>query len=484
MGAGAEGYRTTNESFGMMPMAKIRDPLLAGGDTASLTAAADALDAVATGLATVNDSLSAVERSYAEAHQGDAAEQTKMYLRKLGEPGRVGALTFTGAARALRAQADHYVAARARLESLDPPSGGGIPVRTVMEVAQKQRRLEAAEIATGYQADSNATITAFESFAPISLPTPDGRAATVPEVVWPSTGGPVVGLDPASTSAAPGSGAGPGHAAVPAAPMVPGADGGDPGRAAVAPTGGASTGAGPGRLAGPRSGADPVGLAEMPATGAAGTATRAGMTGATGSGLPGAAGARAGAVVPGVRAPGVGPFRSGTRSPASAGSASGTPGGAGQRAPDRASIPRSPGGVPTPRSTDGASAPRSSGPRSSGPAPEQGGVLRPRPAGAGEPWTGGRGAAGPGGAAGERLGAARPLGERAPGFAGVEENPRAGTGARQASSSHLPFVPGGAAGTRPGESRARPDWLVEDDPEGVWLGEVPPYGPPVLGRDV
>jgi hypothetical protein len=51
----------------------------------------------------------------------------------------------------------------------------------------------------------------------------------------------------------------------------------------------------------------------------------------------------------------------------------------------------------------------------------------------------------------------------------------------------MPLMPGGAMATRPGESKARPDWLVEEDPEGVWLADVPDYGPPVLGgegRDV
>jgi hypothetical protein len=67
-----------------------------------------------------------------------------------------------------------------------------------------------------------------------------------------------------------------------------------------------------------------------------------------------------------------------------------------------------------------------------------------------------------------------------------EHAPRGQTGVRP-TSSHMPFVPGGGMGARPGESKARPEWLVEDDPEGAWLADVPEYGPPVLGgqgRDV
>ncbi|MCE3556171.1 hypothetical protein LWC33_32610, partial [Pseudonocardia sp. RS11V-5] len=77
-------------------------------------------------------------------------------------------------------------------------------------------------------------------------------------------------------------------------------------------------------------------------------------------------------------------------------------------------------------------------------------------------------------------------GERLRGADPLAEATRTGPGARtpSAQSSHLPYVPAGAGGGRRGEPHPRPDWLVEDDPEGVWLADVPAYGPGVLrGED-
>jgi hypothetical protein len=47
---------------------------------------------------------------------------------------------------------------------------------------------------------------------------------------------------------------------------------------------------------------------------------------------------------------------------------------------------------------------------------------------------------------------------------------------------HVPFL-GAAAGAARDEEHRRPSWLVEDDPEALWFGDLPPHVEPVIRPD-
>ena len=87
-------YNGTAVAFEGMTLPEIRDPVAAGPGAGTMRAAEQALAEVSRKLADVNAELEALEREYADAHEGEAAEVTRMYLRKLGEPGRVGTVMF------------------------------------------------------------------------------------------------------------------------------------------------------------------------------------------------------------------------------------------------------------------------------------------------------------------------------------------------------------------------------------------------------
>jgi len=490
-----ERYSGTAVPFGAMSLREIRDPVTAGTGTESMNAAADALDSVARRLADLNGRMAAVERAYAEAHEGQAAEETKVYLRKLGEPGRVGEITFGSAGQALREQATYYDAARRDLAGI--PDTPGPPTRTAAALSDRHERA-ASDIAGRYQENSNANLTAaFESFTPISLPVPNSGPADTPQVAWPGVDTTVSPMSVASTgptapptSAAPGGVDAGGFAAAAGAGASGGAAG--PGTAALNPATrtGASRGGGSAGV-----GLDGAGAADGSSLSRRGgeASSRLGDGSAAGGLARGSAAGRLGG-------------GSAVGGPASLGARAGDPGSAGRpgaggpetgRGSGLGAGGRATGPTPLRAGGDGLLGPRLPrgadglyGSSDTGRPSRLGGsedaAVRGRLGGSEEPGTRGRlgGAEEPGtrGRAGE-LGTRGLLGERVSGAVPAEEGARGGGQARQ-SSSHLPIVPGSAAGLRPGESRRRPAWLVEDDPEGVWLADVPPHGPPVLGRDV
>jgi hypothetical protein len=468
-------YTQTSTPFDSMELRDIRDPVITGPGAESLQAAADALQNVAAKLGDLSDHMAAVERSYADAHDGDAAEQTKAYLRRLGEPGRVGALTFDAAAQALRDQAVHYSAARGALAGIEPTSpsdriwGGGR--------IGEQRRTEAAQVATAYEAGANQTLAAgFPQFTPVTVPTPDATPPALPPAPdWGAPSGAVAGLAVATGGTAPSTagmsgavqqggpggvapvGAGSGADGVSGAVVPPGAGGvGAGGR--VAATGGAGGGVGRAVSAAPGVGVPPAqGVRGVDDAGVA--ARREAGQGAGGRPVPDASGLGAEAAA-----------RLRGATPSTRGSGEGLLRPSGPRGVEaRAGVPRA--GELSGRSADG--------------------LLRPGGAETGRPGRSADGLLRPGGAETGRVGG---VGERG-GLGGVGDRGRAGSGALAAeeaaargqpggrSTSGMPFVPG-AAGGRQGETKARPEWLVEDDPEGAWLADVPEYGPPVLGTDV
>ncbi len=71
---------------------------------------------------------------------------------------------------------------------------------------------------------------------------------------------------------------------------------------------------------------------------------------------------------------------------------------------------------------------------------------------------------------------ARPGAGRQPAPATVEP----GAGAQRGTGAgHIPRMAGGAAGGQ-GSTHTRPSWLVQDDPESIWMSGLPPHGPAVI----
>ncbi|MCF7553323.1 hypothetical protein [Pseudonocardia sp. WMMC193] len=428
-------YEGTSTPFESMSLKDIREPVVAGAGAGSIRVAADALEDVGRRLDALNGEMASIERAYAEAHQGDTAERTRSFLRVLGEPGRLGALTFPSAVRALREQAEHYELARTGMEAVEPAATPST-ARTAAELGRRHRD-QAASVARRYENASNQNLVqAFEPFTPVGIQPPNGEPVDLgPAPQFPqagSVGAGSVPLAPAQVTGVPVTPVDSGARAPEVAPSQagavggaqPGASGGGSGGSSggprvdglgstglgTAPSGaqagrgpGAPGAAGPGGRAGSASGPGPIG-----STGLGRGPSGAGATGWTGRGRPGTGGepgGRGAGTVGGRGTNGVGVGRAG----------GGVAEGAGRGIPGR-------------------------------------GVLEPAPRGA--------------------------VGERA-GVLGAEE---ARPTPRSTSSSHLPLVPGAGAGARPGESRGRPGWLVEEDPEGAWAADVPDHCPPVLGR--
>ncbi|GAA4684312.1 hypothetical protein GCM10023215_18850 [Pseudonocardia yuanmonensis] len=436
-------YSGTAVAFEGMTLPEIRDPVASGPGPGSMRAAEQALAEVSRKLADVNAELEALEREYADAHEGEAAEVTRMYLRKLGEPGRVGTAMFQLAARALGDQAEYYTVAHRELAALQPtdsPIGNSATSQLALE-----RQQSAAHVATRYQENSNANLSsAFQAFTPLTLPTPD-TSAVAPAAApgWPGGGAALPGTPSGTATVAPGAGA---------TPAIP------PGAPVPIPTGPQNAlAAGIAPAATPASGAP-----------AATRSVRSGGVSAAGAPAATASADLAPTPVAGLNRPPTGsaalPLPSGDRP---------LP----RRAPIELrsgvlspSVPRTTGarpldrtGLAVPSNRLGESV-RSVTPRTAEPLPRPA-PTEPLPRSApAEPL--------PRSAAGERLRAAEPLTEPA----------RTGAAART-PSSHLPYLPAGVGGRR-AEPHPRPDWLVEDDPEGVWLADVPAYGPAVLrGED-
>ncbi|MCE3556129.1 hypothetical protein LWC33_32395, partial [Pseudonocardia sp. RS11V-5] len=210
-------YSGTSVAFEWMTLPEIRDPVATGPGPASMRAAEQALAEVSRKLADVNAELEALEREYADAHEGEAAEGTRMYLRKLGEPGRVGTVMFQLAARALGDQAEYYTVANRELAALRNTEG--FLGRTGNPHQLDEQQQSAAHVANRYQENSNANLSrAFQAFTPLTLPTPDTTAvAPATAAGWPEGTGAAVPTAPTTTATVP-----PGAAApVPSAPSAP-----------------------------------------------------------------------------------------------------------------------------------------------------------------------------------------------------------------------------------------------------------------------
>ncbi|MFR9805394.1 hypothetical protein ACL02T_24375 [Pseudonocardia sp. RS010] len=432
-------YSGTAVAFEGMTLPQIREPVAAGPGPGSMRAAEQALVEVSRTLADINAELEALTRDYAEAHEGEAAEITRLYLRKLGEPGRVGTVMFELAARALADQAEYYTVANRELTALQTTAS--YLGRTGNPHQAEERRQSAAHVANRYQENSNANLAgAFPAFAPLDLPTP--HSAPVAPAAAPGWPGGVAAAAPpvsAASAAAPLPGTAADAPATPPVPVVPAA------AKAGGPAGG-GTGAPPPGVGGAEPSGAPRAARSTPPGAGPPTSWAPGAVPTP----PAALGAPRGAAP----ADSLRPART---PPAPTG--------------DRSALRPAP--VELPPGVLGPTAPRSLGqptPRVLGPGVLGGTAARPFSAAkSGRTAVPGGPEPGPRGVTGERVRVGEPWTEPA----------RGGSVART-PSSHLPYLPAGVGGGRRGEPHPRPDWLVEDDPDGVWLVDVPEYGPGVL----
>jgi hypothetical protein len=434
----APNYEGTAVDFSGMSIEDIRNPLIAGSATNDLQGAADLMAQVAQKLTAACDDLHELHRDYSSAHEGAAADATRDYLVRLAEPGLIGVGKFNLASTALQDQSTYFA-------------------KVTTDVAGQQDQAAVSHAATVYQDNTNHNLANwFQVFPPPTVAQPDSSivaGSSVPD--WPQGSGGADRTHSASEATAiagaPGVGA-PEAAGVNAA-AAPGASGGigSGGTGAVVPplaVGAAGTGS---AASGGRSGgsaARDAGLRDRVSTLSpseidAARATNSGSAGSLRTPAPSAAdvslgygGGVSASNSPGVRSSvgrtgrGVGESEVGVRG--TRGPGSGHPPGAGPTGP--------PGG----RFGSGLSAEAVRGGTTGGEGP-----LQPR-----------------GGSGG-------PL---------VEEPPRSASprGGGQSGMSHMPFMAGGPGSGSGGEEHARPAWLVEDDPESIWLSGLPPHGPGVI----
>lgn len=439
-------YAQTGVPYHLWALPDLHDPVVGGGGSGGLEDSAVAYAQVAEELETAAGDLRAVLTAGQAAHEGEAAEASRAQIVRLASSGDAGVAQAKLAMYALQEQASYFVrvqadmraAARAdpsgaQMSGAEALSGGIIARNAAIEAAQTMAR-DAADL---YQRNSNHNLGhVFQEFPP-----PTGSALDV------SAASPA-GQGAGGTAGGVGSGlagGGAGAAGVGAAGVGPAGDGaGGAGLASAVPGAGgpANPGVGAAGAGGGTAGAASAGGAP-PATPGGAAAVPAGAGGAAAP-LPGRGGGRAG------------------------GGTSGTDGGPARPLPG--SVPYGPQSTrPQPdRPFLAGGTGRDS--RGSGWIPGQPWSSRPgRPEVLGGTGSGDRPSAGPGPANPRTSGGA-------PGVAAAAGPQRTG-----AATGHMPFMAAGAPGGRGQDSEhTRPAWLVEDDPESIWLSGLPPHTPGVI----
>ena len=413
----ASDYLTTGVPFGAMPLVEIRDPVLAGPGHGPIEAAVDTYRQLADRLQAAGDAVRAALLAAQAAHEGAAGEASARHISAVIAPGDVGAAQARLAARALEDQATYHVRARNELAALRPEDLSPNYAIGVRQPVPDLRKERLHEEAVAAATVYQDTTNHNLTSAFQPFQPPEPVTVGLAAAPAPAAGGSAAGATAGAIGSGTPAGAVPPGVAPPVAPVLP-----------VAPVPGAPP---PGRDA-PRTG--PVGTAPVrtPPPG--------------GSGPDG---------TPSVRPPGT------PTAPVTAPQA----------------VPRLPGGP------GGPARPR-----------QDGEILRdvpPPPVGDGL-ISGGR--SWPRVAAPEPVGRV-PLvpGEVAPPRGAVENGqPRSGPPAEPARPAsaprpavppgygHMPFM-GAPMGAARDEERGRPSWLVEDDPEAVWFGDLPPHVDPVIG---
>jgi hypothetical protein len=436
----ASNYEGTAVDFTGRTIEDIRNPLIAGSATNDLQGAADLLAQVAEKLTAACDDLHQLHRDYSSAHEGAAADATRDYLVRLAEPGLIGVGKFNLASTALQDQSTYFA-------------------KVTTDVAGQEDQAAVSHAATVYQDNTNHNLANwFQVFPPPTVAQPDSSiVAGAPVPDWPPGSGGADRTPPApeATAIAGASGGGAPEAAGFGAAAAPGASGGigSSGTGAVAPPAPAVGAAGTGSAAsGGRSGGPTTsgaGLGDRVSTLSPSEiddarATNSGSAGSLRTPAPSADGVSLGA-------PGYGGGASAFNSPGARSSVGRTTWGAGEPevgAPGTRGFGSGPGagssGAPGGRFGSGLSSEAVRGGTTGGEGP-----LPPR--------------AGSGG----------PVAEEAARSA----SPRGGG---QSGMGHMPFMAGGPGSGGGGEEHARPAWLVEDDPESVWLSGLPPHGPGVI----
>lgn len=457
----ADEYLQTGYPFHEYPLANMRDAVLAGPGYSPLENAASVYAAMADGLDEAVLGVRAALEILREGREGEAAFAAQQHIISVVSTGEAGSAQARLAVQALNEQASYFARVHLDMNHLGTPSdgAGGFPV------ASDEVREAAVEASRRYE--GNANFNYANMFQPFVPPPESG-----------------LDLSPA-----------------PPPPAVDwGGSGGTAGIGAAAAGGGFA----------------PVGSADAPGA-LGGTASAAGAGGTNPAGAAGAGGGGAGQIVPGAvpRPPGSGGIGPATAGPPGAGGAgpgrdgTGVPGGgAPGSGAGGAAAPKgpAPGWVPAPRPGQ-QPVPGARGGYGTGTGPGQGragGGWRPgwTPTGAG-PTGSGMGRTGAefgraGGSAGEYGRAGGSAGEfgRA-GGSSAESRPGLGRGPvpgepmspGRTGGSHggmhggMPFLGGGAGGGGQSGEHRRPAWLVEDDPDSIWLSGLPPHGPAVIGEE-
>ncbi|MFC5997082.1 PPE domain-containing protein [Pseudonocardia hispaniensis] len=412
-------YPPTQLPFHTWSLREIRDPVLTGPGSGVLEAAAAVYTALAETLEKATDDLSAVLRAAQAGHEGAAADASARHIIQLAAAGQTGAAQARLAAMALEDQAAFHTRVRIDMAALTDVAGPQDRA-SVHGPRAEEARVVAVDAAERYQSNTNHNLTTtFQAFEPPVTPVPDVRTGPAPSGPLWSAGG--------------GGPVGPPSAVPPVAPAAGGTplDAGSPGAASA--TGGAGTGGG-GVASGAGTGAIAPPITPAPSVAPSGASARGGPREPESRLPPGRA--AAGTVAPHIVPPGPVPGP-GVTGPA-----------LGARWPVDGSRPGGRTGDPRPAASAGEGSSGGSG------ALRGGGPTAPRPLG------------GPG-----------PAGEPAP---------ARGTGpAPRTTAGHpgVPMIPPGAVGRGDGAEHSRPSWLVEDDPERIWLADLPPHTIGVIGGE-
>jgi len=490
----SEMYPGTNVPFEDFVLSDLHDPIMLGLGSGSVQATSQVYGSLAETFDKAVGDLRAVLKKSQHAQQGQAAGAARQHVLKVVSAGEVGAEHARLATYALQEQAAYYSRARTDMKAaadtaatptaaLSLGTRGAAPNPMTQKVADQGHTI-AVEGAHLYQNNSNHNLSyIFQGFEAPQIAAPDVSAGAQPQA--PGWGGGGLGAGAHAVTPA-GSG---GSAGSPVGPLSAGAGAGS------GPAGG------PGSVAGP---SDPPPVPGAPSLRAGPAGPAGGRTG------PGVGSSPAGDTsLPGGRVP-----------PSSSPPSATLPSTASPAVLPSTRLPSVPVSTPsttslTPQQAPGSSAGTGASPRLSPPSlsgsklddpdlgrsgwvPGQPWTSRPGAPGPGLPGTGSP-ASGPGGP-GTGSGAFRsgdPFG-RSSGGVGAEpwsntggetrsgrpsaSSPGEGSaGSPRTSTGGQPLMPmGGAAGRGQDAVHRRPAWLVEDDPEGLWMSGLPPHGPAVI----
>jgi hypothetical protein len=434
----AENYPGTAVPFETYALPALYDPIMLGPGSESLQNTAQLYTAVSETFDKAVADLRAVMAKSQAVHEGEAADAARQHIARVTSVGEVGAEQARLATYALQEQAAYYARARVDMQAaadraatdVPPPAfGTRVSVNPQVYTVKEEGRTLAVDAANLYQGNSNHNLSyIFQPFEPPTVAAPSTSIdARTQAPAWPGGGPSSVG--PAS--------AGPSRAG--SSPAVAGPVPGGTDTAAASGVGG-SGGSGP---------------AVVPVVGG----RSAGTVSTTKGSIPVSAGSGASTLRPGGL-------------PASTSGAASVPGpraaAAGRTSPTGAPVVGDPtaigsGWVPgRPWTTrPGATAPLP-GTGSTGPLGGGGGAdASGRPGSATEP---------------------RSSSGRTPASALEEPAARTTSSTRAPSSGqHTPFMPMTGASSRGQDTEhTRPPWLIEDDPEAIWMSGIPPHGPAVI----